>query len=102
MGRKRAWRPPRYSASELYSRALRKPSRQICLTRALARWRITVTGSLRERWPADISGGDTPSTRARLEGGSMNRRSFLKRAAVTAGAAVPFTAFIQRTAAQEL
>ena len=32
----------------------------------------------------------------------MDRRSFLKRAAVTAGAAVPFTAFIQRTAAQEL
>jgi secreted PhoX family phosphatase len=28
----------------------------------------------------------------------MDRRSFLKRAAVTAGAAVPFTAFIQRTA----
>ena len=31
----------------------------------------------------------------------MDRRSFLKRAAVTAGAAVPFTAFIQRTAAQD-
>jgi secreted PhoX family phosphatase len=30
----------------------------------------------------------------------MDRRSFLKRAAVTAGAAVPFTAFIHRTAAQ--
>ena len=28
----------------------------------------------------------------------MDRRSFLKRAAITAGAAVPFTAFIQRTA----
>ena len=27
----------------------------------------------------------------------MDRRTFLKSAAVTAGAAVPFTAFIQRT-----
>src|SRR5688572_27125697 len=61
---------------------------------------ITVTTSLRERWPADIDDGHTPPTRARLEGGSMDRRSFLKHAAVTAGAAVPFTAFIQRSSAQ--
>jgi secreted PhoX family phosphatase len=39
--------------------------------------------------------------RTLLEGGLMDRRSFLKRAAVTATAAVPFTAFMQRAAAQE-
>jgi hypothetical protein len=32
----------------------------------------------------------------------MDRRSFLKQAALTAGAAVPLTAFVERTGAQEL
>jgi secreted PhoX family phosphatase len=44
---------------------------------------------------------DASGARAPLGGGSMNRRSFLKGAAVTATAAVPFTAFIHRAAAAQ-